>query len=108
MAHPTPALPPRQEAFCRHVARGETLAEAARAAGYAPLSARQRGSALWAEAAIQVRIAQHAADQARERDGILEEAALRLDEITSGSIAAGQYRTALRSIVVKLRMLGLE
>jgi phage terminase small subunit len=45
------------ERFCRLAARGGSLAEAARGAGYAPASARQRASELWARDDVQHRIA---------------------------------------------------
>jgi hypothetical protein len=51
-----PPLHPCEELFCRAAARGDTLAAAARAAGYAPGSARRRGAELWARDEIQNRI----------------------------------------------------
>src|SRR4051794_3689477 len=58
----TPTAPPptplssRKELFSLHVARGASLAQAARLAGYSPQGARQRGSVLMAESDVRLRV----------------------------------------------------
>lgn len=90
------------------VAEGRSLAEAARLAGFAPASARQRGAELWARPEIQGRVAALSAAREEARTEVVTEAALILDEICDGALQDRLYRVALAAVGMKLRMLGLS
>lgn len=103
-----PPLPPRYEIFCQHVARGSTLTEAAAESGYAPASARRRGSELYAREDIQRRIgllisARQEAETAR-RDAYME----RLQSLYDACVKNGEHRTAVRIVTLQLQLDGLD
>ncbi len=104
----TQPLQPRQEAFCRHLAEGRSLAESARAAGCAPASARQRGSELWALPEVQERVAELTAQRAAARLAALEKACERLETVVSGALEQEQYAVALKALALQVRLLGLD
>ncbi len=104
----TQPLQPRQEAFCRHLAEGRSLAESARAAGCAPASARQRGSELWALPEVQARVAELTAQRAAARLAALEKACERLETVVSGALEQEQYAVALKALALQVRLLGLD
>ncbi|HSK39325.1 MAG TPA: hypothetical protein VK943_06130 [Arenibaculum sp.] len=108
MKAPHPALPPRHEAFCRHVARGASLASAAREAGYAPSSARQRGSELYARDDVQQRIGQLTAEHAQAGDEMREDYLGRLQMVFEECMAHGERGTALRALTIQLQLRGLD
>ncbi|HSK40139.1 MAG TPA: hypothetical protein VK943_10270, partial [Arenibaculum sp.] len=103
-----PTLSPRHEAFCRHVARGASLASAAREAGYAPASARQRGSELYARDDVQQRIGQLTAEHAQAEGDMREDFIGRLQMLFEECMAHGERGTALRALTVQLQLRGLD
>jgi hypothetical protein len=100
-------LPPRQETFCRFVARGHRLSTAAGAAGYAPRSARQRGSELWGRPEIQRRVAELRAERERSRAAHIALSCQRLDMIFDSALRNGREAVALRTEAMRLMILDL-
>ena len=78
---PPPPLSSRKELFAHHVARGASLAQAARLAGYSPQGARQRGSVLMAESDVRLRVEALRHAWMAERESRVEQAIGRLDKI---------------------------
>src|SRR3954467_1335120 len=78
---PASPLSSRKELFSHHVARGASLAQAARLAGYSSQGARQRGSVLMAESDVRLRVEALRHAWMAERQGRVERAIGRLDEI---------------------------
>ncbi len=92
---PAPALTPRQEAFARHYAASGNGAAAARAAGYAPASAKQAAHELLQAPMIRDRVA--ALEEAHGRT-LRGEAAVLLDRLDAAldlARLAGDYRAML-------------
>lgn len=108
MEAPEPTLSPRHEAFCRHVARGASLASAAREAGYAPASARQRGSELYARDDVQQRIGRLTAKHAQAEADMREDYLGRLQMLFDACMAHGERGTALRALTLQLQLRGLD
>ncbi len=100
-------LSPRQEAFCRYLARGASAAAAARAAGYSPVTARQQGARLMAQPEIRRRAWQIRADH---EQGLWQDQQRIIDALQQLYYKArddGDLRTALRCIEAEARVVGI-
>ncbi|HEV7372624.1 hypothetical protein [Arenibaculum sp.] len=97
-------LAPRIELFCRVVAAGGvSLAEAARRAGYAPGSARQRGSELWARDDVQARLGELSAEEEDRHQALVEQMRRQHDELYGKLVEQGQFPAASRLLVHRWR-----
>jgi phage terminase small subunit len=92
------ALLPRQEAFCRHLASGRSLAGAARLAGYAWGSARQHGSALMRHPRVAARVVELSAAREARRQEELAWVVARAKRAVESALAKGQEGTVLRGL----------
>jgi phage terminase small subunit len=104
---PSQPLSPRRELFCLHVARGASLAQAARSAGYSPVGARQRGSLLMTESVVRSRVDVLRLTWASEREGVMEQAVECLDEIIGMSSDLRQPAVARKAIELMRKLRGL-
>ena len=104
---PTLQLLPRQEAFCRYVADGLALAQAARMAGYSWDAARQQGSRLITYPHVAARIAEliHARDQQRRSE--LDELVGVLKRVMTNGLSRGHDPSVLRAVDMIARLRGL-
>lgn len=100
-------LSPRQEAFCRYVARGASAAAAARAAGYSPETAKQQGSRLMSRIEIRRRVwlLRHDREQRLwvDQQRIVDA----LQQILHAARQEGDFRTALRCVELEARLIGV-
>ncbi len=100
-------LSPRQEAFCRFVARGHKLTTAASVAGYSPRSARQRGSEIWHKPEIQRRIAEPRAEREATRAAHIALSCQQLDLIFDSALRNKREGVALKTEAMRLMILDL-
>jgi phage terminase small subunit len=106
-AHPPPPLSSRKELFAHHVARGASLAQAARLAGYSPQGARQRGSVLMAESDVRLRVEVLRHAWMDERKGRVEQAIKRLDKIIDMALELQRPTAALKAMEFQLKLSGV-
>ena len=106
-AHPPPPLSSRKELFSHHVARGASLAQAARLAGYSPQGARQRGSVLMAESDVRLRVEALRHAWMAERKGRVEQAIERLDKIIDMALELQRPTAALKAMEFQLKLSGV-
>jgi len=108
---PNPPSPPplssRKELFAHHVARGASLAQAARLAGYSPQGARQRGSVLMAESDVRLRVEALRHAWMDERNSRVERAIERLDEIIDMAMELRRPTAALKAMEFQLKLSGV-
>jgi phage terminase small subunit len=110
-ASPTPAptarrLLPRQELFAYHAARGASLAQASRLAGYSPQGARQRGSVLMANSDVRLRVEEFRRDWMAERDAAVAEAVEETGQVIEMALRLDRPTAALKAIELKLKLRG--
>ena len=112
---PTPVTAPtalnlnhRQELFAYHVARGASLAQAARLAGYSPQGARQRGSVLMANSDIRVRVEEIRHDYLARRQQHVAEAVERVERIILQAFKYDRSNIALKAVELQLRLRGID
>jgi phage terminase small subunit len=106
-APPPPPLSSRKELFSHHVARGASLAQAARLAGYSPQGARQRGSVLMAESDVRLRVETLRHAWMAERQGRVERAIERLDTIIDMAMELQRPTAALKAMDLQLKLAGV-
>ena len=109
---PTPAsairpLNPRQELFAYHAARGASLAQASRLAGYSPQGARQRGSVLMANSDIRSRVEEFRHIWMAERDATIAEAVEETGQVVETALRLNRPTAALKAIELKLKLRGV-
>jgi phage terminase small subunit len=104
---PAPPLSSRKELFAHHVARGASLAQAARLAGYSPQGARQRGSVLMAESDVRLRVEALRHAWMDERNSRVERAIERLDEIIDMAMELRRPTAALKAMEFQLKLSGV-
>jgi phage terminase small subunit len=104
---PSQPLSPRRELFCLHVARGASLAQAARSAGYSPVGARQRGSLLMTESVVRSRVDVLRVTWASERENVVAQAVACLDEIIGMSSDLRRPAVARKAIELMRKLRGL-
>jgi phage terminase small subunit len=103
----SPPLSSRKELFSLHVARGASLAQAARLAGYSPQGARQRGSVLMAESDVRLRVETLRHAWMDERQSRVEQAIGRLDEIIDMAMELRRPTAALKAMEFQLKLSGV-
>jgi phage terminase small subunit len=106
-APPPPPLSSRKELFSHHVARGASLAQAARLAGYSPQGARQRGSVLMADGDVRLRVETLRHAWMAERQGRVERAIERLDRIIDMAMELQRPTAALKAMEFQLKLSGV-
>jgi phage terminase small subunit len=100
-------LLPRQELFAFHAARGASLAQASRLAGYSPQGARQRGSVLMANGDIRLRVEEFRRDWMAERDATIGEAVEETGQVIETALRLNRPTAALKAIELKLKLRGV-
>ena len=100
-------LLPRQELFAFHAARGASLAQASRLAGYSPQGARQRGSVLMANSDIRLRVEEFRRDWMAERDATVAEAVEETGQVIETALRLNRPTAALKAIELKLKLRGV-
>jgi phage terminase small subunit len=100
-------LLPRQELFAYHAARGASLAQASRLAGYSPQGARQRGSVLMANGDIRLRVEEFRRDWMAERDASIAEAVEETGQVIETALRLNRPTAALEAIELKLKLRGV-
>jgi hypothetical protein len=100
-------LLPRHELFAYHVARGASLAQASRLAGYSPQGARQRGSILMANSDIRLRVEEFRRDWMAERDATVAEAVEETGQVIETALRLNRPTAALKAIELKLKLRGV-
>src|SRR3954469_294481 len=106
-ASPPLPLSSRKELFAHHVARGASLAQAARLAGYSPQGARQRGSVLMADSDVRLRVETLRHAWMAERESRVEQAIGRLDEIIDMAMELRRPTAALKAMEFQLKLSGV-
>jgi len=108
-ASPLPVirLTDRQEAFCQAMACNTGGAEAARAAGYSPNGAKQRGAFLMRQPEIRVRIDQLRAGRHADHHTLLNDAANQVEVIITDALEKKSCGLALRAIEFRLKLRGV-
>ncbi len=106
-ASPPPRLSSRKELFSLHVARGASLAQAARLAGYSPQGARQRGSVLMADGDVRLRVEALRHAWMAERQGRVDRAIERLDRIIDMAMDLQRPTAALKAMDMQLKLTGV-
>jgi phage terminase small subunit len=101
------SLLPRQELFAYHAARGASLAQASRLAGYSPQGARQRGSVLMANGDIRLRVEEFRRDWMAERDATIGEAVEETGQVIETALRLNRPTAALKAIELKLKLRGV-
>ncbi|GEO37099.1 hypothetical protein SAE02_12470 [Skermanella aerolata] len=104
---PPPRLSSRKELFALHVARGASLAQAARLAGYSPQGARQRGSVLMADSDVRLRVEALRHAWMAERQGSVDQAIERLDRIIDMAMELQRPTAALKAMDMQLKLTGV-
>ena len=99
---PPPPLHPRKELFAYHVARGASLAQAARLAGYSPQGARQRGSVLMTDSDVRLRVEVLRNAWMAERESKVEQALGRLDRVIDMALELKRPTAAIKAIEFQL------
>ena len=97
-------LTSRQEAFCRHYSLGTSAAEAARRAGYAESTARDRAQRLLTHPGVQVRVGELRDGEAQSRAALCSQLLHHAETIRERAMAADSYATALRAVEVSLKL----
>ena len=97
-------LTSRQEAFCRHYSLGTSAAEAARRAGYAESTARDRAQRLLMHPGVQVRVGELRDGEAQSRAALCSQLLQHTETIRDRAMAADSYGTALRAVEVSLKL----
>lgn len=97
-------LRPRQENFCRRFVEYANAAVAARAAGYAPESARNHGYRLMKQPRIRARIAALQAELAREAADDSEVLIGKLENVYRRAIEDHHFYAATRAVEVQARL----
>ena len=100
-------LLPRQELFAFHAARGASLAQASRLAGYSPQGARQRGSVLMTNGDIRLRVEEFRRDWMAERDATVAEAVEETGQVIETALRLNRPTAALKAIELKLKLRGV-
>ena len=100
-------LLPRQELFAYHAARGASLAQASRLAGYSPQGARQRGSVLMANSDIRLRVEEFRRGWMAERDASIDEAVEETGQVIETALRLNRPTAALKAIELKLKLRGV-
>src|SRR3954454_25279068 len=108
----TPSPPParlssRKELFAHHVARGATLAQAARLAGDSPQGARHRGSVLMTDGDVRSRVEVLRHAWMAERRSRVERAIERLEEIIDMAMELRRPTAALKAMEFQLKLSGV-
>ena len=103
---PRPLLP-RQELFAYHAARGASLAQASRLAGYSPQGARQRGSVLMANSDVRLRVEEFRRSWMAERDATVAEAVEETGQVIETALRLNRPTAALKAIELKLKLRGV-
>lgn len=100
--HLTPRMRERRDRYVAALLRGATKTEAARAAGFSPRSALQRGATLWNEPFVQQRFRELRAKL--ERDELLDfaELALNVKSIAFNEDAQAGDRIAASALLARL------
>jgi len=98
-------LTSRQEAFCRHYSLGITATEAARRAGYAETTARDRAQRMLAHPGVQDRIAELRANEAESRAALCAQFLSQAEDIRLAALEDGRHATALRAMEFALRLI---
>jgi phage terminase small subunit len=101
------ALLPRQELFAHHVARGASLAQAVRLAGYSPHGARQRGSVLMANDDIRIRVETLRRSWLAEREKHIGEAVKDIAQVIDKALRLERPATAIKALELKLKLQGI-
>src|SRR3954453_5841079 len=101
------SLNPRQELFAYHAARGASLAQASRLAGYSPQGARQRGSVLMANSDIRLRGGEFRRSWMAERDATIAEAVEETGQVIETALRLNRPTAALKAIELKLKLRGI-
>jgi phage terminase small subunit len=104
--NPRPLLP-RQELFAYHAARGASLAQASRLAGYSPQGARQRGSVLMANSDVRLRVEEFRRAWMAERDASIAEAVEETGQVVETALRLNRPTAALKAIELKLKLPGI-
>ena len=104
---PPPRLSSRKELFALHVARGASLAQAARLAGYSPQGARQRGSVLMADSDVRLRVETLRHAWMAERQGRVDQAVEQLDRIVEMAMELQRPTAALKAMDMLLKLTGV-
>ncbi len=104
---PPPRLSSRKELFSLHVARGASLAQAARLAGYSPQGARQRGSVLMADGDVRLRVEALRHAWMAERQGRVDRAIEQLDRIIDMAMELQRPTAALKAMDMQLKLTGV-
>jgi len=102
-----PRLSSRKELFSLHVARGASLAQAARLAGYSPQGARQRGSVLMADGDVRLRVEALRHAWMAERQGRVDRAIEQLDRIIDMAMELQRPTAALKAMEFQLKLSGV-
>src|SRR3954454_15247771 len=100
-------LLPRQELFAYHAARGASLAQASRLAGYSPQGARQRGSVLMANSDIRLRVEEFRRTWMAERNATIDEAVEETGQVVETALRLNRPTAALKAIELKLKLRGI-
>ena len=104
---PTPPLPYRRELFAYHIARGASLAQAVRLAGYSPQGARQRGCLLVSEPAVRQRIEVLRHAWMTERARHEAEAIAQLGQVVEMALRGDRPTTAMNALMLQLKLRGV-
>jgi hypothetical protein len=100
-------LTPRKEKFCRRYVASLSAAGAARAAGYKPQHARSTAYKLLRDPAIQARIADLQAEEARELTRATEILVGKLEGVFRLAVEYHHFSTAARVVDMQAKLSGL-
>ncbi len=101
------ALSPRHEAFCRAYAAQPNGAEAARAAGYSLLTARQQAFRLLQRREIVDRLAELGADLSQRQGDAVAALLAKLDPVYRANLRAGRHERVLQIVELQARIAGV-
>jgi len=104
---PRPALTPRQEAFCHAYVCWGSAALAAREAGYAARSSRQRGHRLLRHVGVAARIAQIREHLAREGCRNMDVLLGKLESVYCRALESYHFAAAARAVEIQARLAGM-
>src|SRR5690606_24347509 len=99
-------LKPQHEAFCQAYAAAPNGAEAARAAGYSLLNARQQAFRLLQRPEIVERLTELGADLAQRREDAVAALLNKLDPVYRANLRAGRYERVLQIVELQARIAG--
>ncbi len=100
-------LKPQHEAFCRAYAVAPSGAEAARAAGYSLLNARQQAFRLLQRPDIVERLTELGADLGARRDDAVAALLAKLDPVYRANLRAGRHERVLQTVELQARIAGV-